>query len=102
MGDLLDFVLLLVTVRALWRLLSGVMRGMKNRPPPAASRFSTSSTFSQGAPEHGVQMARDPVCGTFVVPERAVSLTDGTSRVYFCSASCRDRYRPQHVEGRAS
>jgi YHS domain-containing protein len=99
MGDLLDLVLLLVTVRALWRLLSGVMTGMKHRRPSAAS---TSSTSSQSAPEHGVQMARDPVCGTFVVPDRAVSLADGTSRVYFCSTSCRDRYRPEHVEGRAS
>jgi YHS domain-containing protein len=38
-------------------------------------------------------MERDPVCGTFVVPERAVSLAEASGRMYFCSAACRDRYR---------
>ena len=41
----------------------------------------------------GVQMARDPVCGTFVVPDRATSITVGRDQIYFCSASCRDKYR---------
>jgi len=40
-----------------------------------------------------VRMARDPVCGTFVVPEHAVSIADGRGRVYFCSEKCRDAYR---------
>jgi YHS domain-containing protein len=38
-------------------------------------------------------MARDPVCGTFVLPERALTLVDGRSRVFFCSDVCRDKYR---------
>jgi YHS domain-containing protein len=46
-----------------------------------------------GAPQQGVAMARDPVCGTFVVADRAVTLVDGRSRVYFCSNACRDKYR---------
>jgi YHS domain-containing protein len=58
-----------------------------------------------------VQMVRDPVCGTFVLPERAVALTDGRSSVYFCSAACRDQYRagpsagpgrPQSAPGRTA
>ena len=40
-----------------------------------------------------MQMARDPVCGTFVVPERSVSLFEGPVRVFFCSERCRDAYR---------
>jgi YHS domain-containing protein len=45
------------------------------------------------APERGVAMARDPVCGTFVLPSKAVTLVDGRSRLYFCSDACRDKYR---------
>jgi YHS domain-containing protein len=44
-------------------------------------------------PQQGVQMARDPVCGTFVLPERALTLGDGRTRVFFCSDVCRDKYR---------
>ena len=48
-----------------------------------------------GVPQRGVQMVRDPVCGTFVVPARAVPLLTGHERLYFCSADCRDKYRAQ-------
>ena len=45
------------------------------------------------APPQGVQMVRDPVCGTFVQPERAVTILDGRTRHFFCSDACRDKYR---------
>jgi len=38
-------------------------------------------------------MERDPVCGTFVVPDRELSLRVGQQHLYFCSAACRDKYR---------
>ena len=38
-------------------------------------------------------MVRDPVCGTFVVPDGALTIADGRARVYFCSEKCRDQYR---------
>ena len=68
--------------RALWRLLDGIVEG--------ASRGSRGSRV----PQRGMQMARDPVCGTFAVAERALSLTDGSTTVYFCSDTCRDKYKP--------
>jgi YHS domain-containing protein len=40
-----------------------------------------------------VSMVRDPVCGTFVVPERAVTLVNGRTTINFCSEACRDKYR---------
>jgi len=33
------------------------------------------------------------VCGTYVVPNRAVAITDGRRQVFFCSAICRDKYQ---------
>jgi YHS domain-containing protein len=55
-------------------------------------------------PVDGVQMVRDPVCGTFVLPERAVTLVHGRTRLYFCSDACRDKYRGEResVEGRST
>jgi uncharacterized protein len=41
----------------------------------------------------GVAMARDPVCGTFVLPDRALSVTVGRQQLFFCSTACRDKYR---------
>jgi uncharacterized protein len=88
MGILLRFVLLLLLVmlvgRALLRLVAGVIEGAT---PPQARRRT-------GPPERGVQMVRDPVCGTFLPPASAVSLTERGGAVrYFCSDKCRDAYR---------
>ena len=63
------FVILIVFVaRALLAALSTASStGMRGRPPPRPRQRAAA----------GVQMVRDPVCGTFVVPERAVTLVDG-------------------------
>jgi YHS domain-containing protein len=78
---LLLLLLAIFVVRALWRLVDGIIEGATGRPRPTRS------------PQPGVQMARDPVCGTFVVPNRAVILAEGRGQVYFCSTKCRDKYR---------
>ena len=73
-------ILAFFVARALWRLLDGIIEG-------------ASGSRRGGVPDRGVQMVRDPVCGTFVVPDRAVTLVDGRHRIYFCSDACRDKYR---------
>jgi len=79
---LILFVLLAIFVaRAFWRLLDGIVDGASGGP--SRSR----------APDRGVSMVRDPVCGTFVLPASAVTLVDGRARLYFCSDACRDKYR---------
>jgi YHS domain-containing protein len=48
-------------------------------------------------------MVRDPICGTFVVPERAVALSaGGGQRLYFCSTECRDKYRSRPESNHAA
>jgi uncharacterized protein len=87
MGILLRFVLLLLLVmlvlRALWRVVAGVIDG------------ATQHEGRRGRPlERGVQMVRDPVCGTFLPPSNAVSLTGRGGEVrYFCSEKCREAYK---------
>ena len=76
------FLLLAILVaRTLWRLLDGIVEGARDR-----SRGSS-------VPGRGVSMVRDPVCGTFVVPERAVTLVNGRTTISFCSEACKDKYR---------
>ena len=79
------FVLLLLLciflARIFWRSVDAFIEG------------ATGRSRARGTPQRGVSMVRDPVCGTFVLPERAVTLVDGRSRVFFCSEACRDKYR---------
>ena len=50
--------------------------------------------MQSGPPDRGVQMVRDPVCGTFLPPADAVSLTERGGAVhYFCSDRCREAYK---------
>ena len=86
---LLLSILLTLALRAISQLLDGIRQGMHGDAAPRTR-----------APQIGVQMARDPVCGTFVVPDRSVSLADGQQRLYFCSTACRDKYRPPTASGR--
>ena len=37
----------------------------------------------------GVKLVRDPNCGTFVAPPRAVATRLGGETLYFCSEKCR-------------
>jgi YHS domain-containing protein len=71
----------ILAARAFWRMVDGVLEGLSGRSP------------GSNVQSRGVQMVRDPVCGTFVLPERAVMLSDRRERVFFCSTTCRDKYR---------
>jgi len=90
---MLRFVLVLILIvlvaRAFWRIVDGMLDGLHGRAPRVPTR--------------GVSMVRDPVCGTYVLPDRALVVTEGSRRVFFCSAACRDKYRagPRSRSGRA-
>jgi hypothetical protein len=68
--------------RALWKFYDNFVEGLRGQPP-------------RSEPHRAVQMVRDPVCGTFVLPDRAVTLTHGSRQLFFCSTTCRDKYRAQ-------
>ena len=74
----------LVVWRALRSLIAGIVKGAS---PPEAPRG--------GPPEKGELMVRDPVCGTFVLPSRSVSLRDRNGTHHFCSDRCRQAFQPQ-------
>jgi len=90
--DLLLLILVLLVARAASRIVGGILQGLTglSQSPRAGSARDPRRGH---APPQGVQMVRDPVCGIYVVPDRALSLTHGSGPVYFCSADCRDKYR---------
>jgi len=83
MGWLVRFVLfsLLITlaVRAALRLFAGIVEGASG----GATRPSPPST----------KMVKDPVCGTFVVPSKALTASRGNETAWFCSPECRNAWQ---------
>jgi YHS domain-containing protein len=79
---LLFGLLLILLARALRSLLVGIIAGAAPQAPARGPRV-------------GEHMVRDPVCGTFVLPSRAVTDGRGDHTHYFCSEQCRTTYRHQ-------
>jgi YHS domain-containing protein len=71
-------ILLLLVVRLFWRMIGAVIAGAR-------------SPRGNGHP--AVRLVRDPVCGTYVRPSAALSLTTAGSTYYFCSEQCKTTYR---------
>jgi hypothetical protein len=85
---ILLIVLFLLIARTLWRFIGAIMR--------AASSPSGSAQGTQGARQPGqsaVRMSQCPVCGTYVVPGKAISIVSAGSAVYFDSEKCRAEYQ---------
>ena len=77
LARLLEILVILLVIRAIWRVAASMIA------ISAGSRRTTAS----GEPRP-VKLVRDPVCGTYVSPDTAIS--DG--RNYFCSEKCRNEY----------
>jgi hypothetical protein len=82
-------VLFSVIARLFWRFVDGVVRGVTGAagpaPPGGARRASTAPA--------AVKMSQCPVCGTYVVPGKAISLVSGGSPIYFDTEKCRAEYQ---------
>jgi YHS domain-containing protein len=71
-------ILLIIVARIFWRLVDGIIEGATGQPRRQVRT--------------GVKLQRDPVCGTYVSPGSALSLTAGGTTQYFCSEKCRNEY----------
>ncbi len=74
---LLLTIVVLLLARAFWRVVDGILEAASGRPERRANP---------------VKLVRDPVCGTYVSPGSALSLTAKGSTHYFCSEECRAKY----------
>lgn len=80
MGWIFRIILILIILRILWRMIMGPFRR------PRHERNGGTKT---------VPLVRDPVCGTYLLPDRAVKTGSGEGTLYFCSETC----RAQHHDG---
>jgi YHS domain-containing protein len=72
----------LFALRAIGRFMGGLAQGARSDGARARQRPG----------EAPVKMAKDPVCGTFVVPGKALSATAGGATQWFCSEQCRAEF----------
>jgi YHS domain-containing protein len=81
---LLLFLFFLFVARAFWRLVEGVARGAmgEGAAPPQSRRRGPAAPAA-------VKMTQCPVCGTYVVPEKAITGVSKGKVVHFCSDACR-------------
>jgi YHS domain-containing protein len=73
-GWVLRILLLLLVIRLAWKFIRGVLEGAGILHVPQHS---------------SVGLVRDPVCGVFVVPSKALTAGSGSQTRYFCSEKCR-------------
>ena len=73
-------ILILLVARAFWRLMDGILE-------------AAGGTTRTRARTPAVKLVRDPVCGTYVAPGNALTLTAKGTTHYFCSDQCRSRFR---------
>ncbi len=59
----------------------------------AARRGRRRQADGEAARPRPVKMSPCPVCGTYVVPGKAISLVSGGSPVYFDSEKCRAEFQ---------
>ena len=81
----LGALLIVMLARAFWAIVDGVVDGATGRPGRGGGRRAGTK-----AP---TKLVRDPVCGTYIVPNPSWSVTRGGVTVYFCSDRCLKSYR---------
>ena len=88
---LLRLVIILLVLRLIWRFVAGLIDGVAG--PRGRVR---------GPQQPPVALVKDPVCGTYVVRERALSASAGGETGFFCSDRCRDTWRASRAGTRTA
>jgi hypothetical protein len=89
---ILLIVLFLLIARTFWRFIEAVVRAASGPQPPFGSAQGRPGGARAGG-QSAVKMSQCPVCGTYVVPGKAISLASGGAAVYFDSEKCRAEYQ---------
>jgi len=87
LGWIIRIIAVLLVIRLLMRFFAGLREGLSGKGP---------TTGKVQGPRVGGRLVRDPQCGTHVPESRALRLGTGDTAVYFCSATCRDRWAATH------
>lgn len=82
---ILLLVLFVVIARTFWRFIDAILRGAASPAAPGGR--------GPGRGQSAVKMSQCPVCGTYVVPGKAISIVSNGAPVYFDSEQCRAEYQ---------
>ncbi len=97
-GWLLRLLFLFILIRALMLLVGGLVRGLMNAaqvpPDEDAGRRPGGVARSSGT------LVQDPVCGTYVLQDRALTMKTSEGTAFFCSERCRSAYDAQAARAR--
>jgi YHS domain-containing protein len=98
LGWLLRLLLMFLVVRALMLIVGGLIRGLIGAAQvPGAPRQRSGK--GGVARSHGT-LVQDPVCGTYVLQERALAIKTTGGTAFFCSERCRSAYDAQAARPR--
>jgi len=80
----------LVILYAVFRVIRNVLESLfgGGRKPQVSNPKRPVPTVSSGG-----ELKKDPVCGTYVSADVAVTKRINGQTVHFCSPACRDKYR---------
>jgi hypothetical protein len=81
-------ILFVVIAKMFWRFIDGVVSGAMGGAPHGGKRAAP-----RGGPPASVKMSQCPVCGTYVVPGKAISIVSGGTPLYFDTEKCRAEYQ---------
>jgi hypothetical protein len=82
---LLLLALFVVIARVFWRFFDAMVRGASGPASRGGARHSGAAP--------AVKMSQCPVCGTYVVPGKAISLVSNGAAVYFDTEKCRVEFQ---------
>jgi hypothetical protein len=82
---LLLLALFVVIAKVFWRFFDAMLRGASGTAPQGGARRSGATP--------AVKMSQCPVCGTYVVPGKAISLVSNGAPVYFDTEKCRAEFQ---------
>lgn len=101
LGWLLRLLLVFFVVRAVMLLVGGLVRGLVQAARiPNDDQAGPGSRSREGvARSHGT-LVQDPVCGTYVLQERALPMKTASGTAFFCSERCRSAYDAQAARSR--
>jgi YHS domain-containing protein len=109
LGWLLRLLFVFLLLRAAWRFLVGLVQGATGVRPGTAgaggARGQGGAHGASGARAAGgqaVPLVKDPVCGTYVVRDRAITAGGDGATQFFCSDRCRDEWMANRAGRRSA
>jgi YHS domain-containing protein len=98
LGWMLRLLLLFMVIRALMLIVGGLVRGLMGAAGVPAD--SDREPRSGGVARSQGTLVQDPVCGTYVLQERALAMKTTGGTAFFCSERCRSAYDAQAARSR--